>query len=211
MSDSIITIGDKKNAPNHPVRFSYLTVDKPRKAPGAEKERYSVLIIVDKESPDVKRINAAMRAAHAATPALASRKFESLDLILRDGDNPKDNKNDDENLKGKVYFNAGANLDYPPDVVGNKVDPDTGRLERLVVVGNDGKRTIVRGEDGAPAIKSGDFGAVTVAFFGYSGLKSGVTAGLRAIQKRRNGPALGGSSSADADFTADDDEDDFMR
>ncbi len=211
---SIVTLGAKKTAPDHPVRFSYLTVEKARvnRDEPEKPATYSVQIIVRKDSPDVARIHAAMRAAHKESSKIAAKDYDTLDLILRDGDDPKENKKKAPHLFGCVFFNASASLEYPPQVLGATIDPDTGRLERLVqtaVRGNEEVRVLVKGADGEPSIKSGDYGAVTVKFYGYAGKKVGISAGLRTVQKRRNGESLAGGAD-DSAFEAEDDAD-FLR
>ena len=192
-----IAIGKKSTAPEHPVRLSFLQVFEPRlpKNPKpSDKPKFSVQCIVSKKSPDVKRIDAAMRAAAAESKATKALDYDSLDLILRDGDNPKDNKKKAEHLKGCYFFNASCGPDYPPQVVGNTIDPETGKLERLT----------------KKSIKSGDYGAVTVNFYGYDmNGNQGISAGLRNVQKLRTGESLAGSADADDEFDADTD-DDFM-
>jgi len=197
-NETQIAVGKKKTAPGFPVRFSFLTVFEPKKGknpkPG-ELPKFSVQLIVDKKSPDVKLINAAMRAAHQESKAVKALDFDTLDVILRDGDNPKENKKKAEHLKGKFFFNASCGEDYPPQVVGNTLDPETGKLVRLT----------------KKDIKSGDFGAATVNFYGYdSNGNQGIAAGLRNIQKLAVGESLAGASDADDDFEADED-DDFMK
>ncbi len=212
-----IVVGSKKTAPGFPVRFSYLTIEEP-KLPNEPKEgdtpKFSVQIIVDKKSPDVARIHEAMKAAHKATPDIASLKYESLDLILRDGDNPKENKKDAEHLKGKYFFNASANPKYPPDVVSRFKGAD-GKLVRLVELVDNGKggkvRQIKLGDDGIPLIRSGDFGAVEVNFYGFKVKgNTGIAAGLRNIQMLERGEPLASFSNADDAFEADDENEDVL-
>jgi hypothetical protein len=197
-SSTQIAVGKKKTAPGFPVRLSFLQVFEaklPKQPKPGDLPKFSVQVIVDKKSPDVKLINAAMRAAAAESKATKALDYDTLDLILRDGDNPKENKKKAAHLLGKFFFNASCGEDYPPQVVGSTIDPETGKLERLT------KRDI----------KSGDFGAVTVNFYGYDSKgNQGVSAGLRNIQKLATGESLAGAADADEDFEADED-DDFMK
>jgi hypothetical protein len=188
-----ITVGNKE----FPVRFSYVTIDEPRlpsDPKAGDEPKYSVQIIVDKKSPDVARINAAMKVGAKESKDTAGVDYETLDLILRDGDNPKENKKKEPHLLGHYFFNASSSKAYKPEAVGTHKDPETGKLERL--------------KDGA--IKSGYFGAVNVKFYGYKQKGNvGVAARLNTIQLHKSGPLLGGGISADEAFEADDDS--FME
>jgi len=193
-----ITIGAKKTSPDHPVRFSYVTIDEPR-LPNDPKPndvpKFSIQCIVDKRSPDVARINAAMRAAAAEAKETKGHDYDTLDLILRDGDNPKENKKKEAHLFGHYFFNASCGASYKPEVVGTRKDPQTGKIERLP----------------AGSVKSGYFGAVNVKFYGYEQKGNrGVAARLNTVQLMKPGPLLGGGISADDAFEADD-EDSFME
>lgn len=197
-TDTKLTIGSKKTAPDHPVRFSFLNVFKARlqnnPKPG-EAPKFSTRIIVDKKSPDVPRIQAAMRAAHQSDKRIRGIDYDALDLILRDGDNPKENKKKAEHLKGCYFLNASCSEEYPPEVVGTHKDASTGKLVRL----------------GPKDIKSGDFGAVTLVFYGYdTNGNQGIAASLRNVQKRKDGTALASSANADEDFEAEEDDDLFQ-
>lgn len=196
-SEAQITIGGK-TAPDHPVRFSYVTIDEaklPNDPKPGDVKKFSVQVIVDKKSPDVARINAAMRVAAAESKDTKAYKYESLDLILRDGDDPKQNKKEEPHLFGHYFFNASCGEQYKPEAVGSRKDPATGKIERLQ----------------AGAIKSGYFGAVNVKFYGYEQKGNrGVAARLNTIQLLKPGPLLGGGISADDAFDADS-EDTFME
>lgn len=193
-----LALGKKATAPDHPVRFSYLTVFEaklPKKPKPNDRPKFSVQLIIDKKSPDLPKIHEAMKLAAKTSKATASVDYDTLDLILRDGDNPKENKKKQPHLFGCYFMNASCNEDYPPQVVGPKLDPETGKLQRLT----------------KKDIKSGDFGAATVNFYGYEANGNvGVAAGLRNIQLRKAGESLAGLSDADDDFDADED-DDFMN
>lgn len=194
-TSTTLTIGSKKTAPDHPVRFSFLQVFEaklPKNPKPGDKPKHSVQVIVDKKSPDVPLIHASMKAAHAADKKIRGLDYEALDLILRDGDNPKDNKKKHEHLKGCYFFNASCGAEYPPEVVGTHKDANTGKLVRLT----------------PKEIKSGDYGAVTVNFYGYDiNGNQGISAGLRNLQKRKTGESLANVSNADDDFEAEEDDD----
>lgn len=196
--DTTLTIGSKRTAPNHPVRFSFLHAFKaklPNNPKPGDKPKFSVQVIVDKKSPDLPAIHAAMKAAHQASKAIRGIDYDALDLILRDGDNPKENKKKLEHLKGCYFFNASCGEEYPPEVVGTTRDEATGKLVRL----------------GPKDIKSGDYGAVTVNFYGYdTNGNQGIAAGLRNLQKRKVGDSLANVSNADDDFDEEEDEDDIL-
>lgn len=190
---SQITVGSK----DHPVRFSYVTIDEPRLSkepkPG-EEPKFSIQVIVPKDSPHVARIQAAMRHAAANDKDTKGVDYDTLDLILRDGDNPKENKKKEQHLFGCYFFNASSSKAYKPEAVGTTKDPETGRLKRLE----------------AGAIKSGYYGAVNVKFYGYKQKgNTGVAARLNTVQLHKIGDLLGGGISADDAFEAD--EDSFME
>lgn len=196
-TDTKLTIGAKKTAPDHPARFSFLNVFKaklPNDPKPGDKPKFSVQVIVPKKSPDVARIVDAMKAAHQADKRIRGVDYDTLDLILRDGDNPKENKKKAEHLKGHYFFNASCSEEYPPEVVGTHKDAATGKLVRL----------------GPKDIKSGDYGAVSVVFYGYdTNGNQGIAASLRNVQLRSAGDALAGSSNPDEEFEADEDDDLF--
>ena len=197
-SEAQITVGSKKTSPDHMARFSYVTIDTPRlpndPKPG-DAEKYSVQVIIDKKSPDVARINHAMRVAAATSKDTMARDYDSLDLILRDGDDPKQNKEKAPHLLGHYFFNASSSKDYKPEAVGTRRDPQTGKVERLP----------------PGAIKSGYFGAVNIKFFGYDQKGNrGIAARLNNIQLMAPGPVLGGGITADEAFEVDE-GDSFME
>lgn len=217
-----ITIGGAKLSKDFPVRFSYLTVEEPRMPsepkPG-DKPKFSTVLIIKKNSPDVARIHDAMKAAHKAKGSpIANEDYDTLDLILRDGDNPKENKKKDPNLAGHYFMNASSNAEYPPGVVGKSIDPETGKLERLIVTvpvkgGKDGEtvRKIKVDGDGQPVLRSGDYGAAAVKFYGYDQKgNKGIAARLENVQFRKRGEALAGGRSADDSFEADETDDGFL-
>ena len=58
---------------------------------------------------------------------------------------------------------------------------------------------------------SGCYARVSINFYAFnSNGNRGIACGLGNIQKVRDGEPLGGKSTASADFTAQDDEEDFL-
>ena len=89
-----------------------------------------------------------------------------------DGIRPSDGDEFGPECKGHWVFTARAKTDYPPEVVDQNLNPIINQSEMY----------------------SGVYARVNVSFFPYSfGGKKGIGCGLGAIQKLRDGEALGGS------------------
>lgn len=170
------------------VRFSYANVFEPKSINGSE-EKYSVSILIDKN--DTKTISDIEKAIELAKQAGVS-KFggkipAKLKLPLRDGDEEKE---DDENYKGKYFVNANA-----------KIKPG--------LVDSRGRAIIDPTE-----FYSGCYGRASVTFYAFnSNGNKGIACGLNNIMKTEDGEPLGGRAKAEddfADFITNDEEDDFL-
>jgi hypothetical protein len=199
-----VTLGDKAN----PVRFHFLYAHKPKvqknPKPG-EVPMYTTMVLVPKAGNFKPQIEAAMRAAAANSRETRGVAYEALDLVLRDGDDPKELAKKEAKhpgasayLKGHWFFNCKSK--QKPEVVGT-----------VNVAGPGEKRKLNRLEEGD--IKWGDYGRITIRFYGYvTDGKQGIAASMGNIQKLRGGEPLGNRADADSDFEAEmDQEDDLLK
>lgn len=152
---------------------------------GAEKYSTSVLIPKDdKETVDAinKAIDAAIEEGIAKFGGKKPNKA-AIKLPLRDGDVERD----DEAYKGHWFINANSKT--APQIVDKHV-----------------KLILDRGE-----VYSGCYARVSLNFYAFnSNGNKGIACGLGNIQKIRDGEPLGGRASASDEFTAVDDDDDFL-
>lgn len=168
------------------VRLSYANVWEPKSINGGA-EKYSVSLIIPKsDKKTIAAINAAVDAAIDEGVAKFGGKKPnkaSIKLPLRDGDTERD----DEAYADSYFVNA--NSQTPPQIVDQNVNPIMDRSE----------------------IYSGVYARVSISFYAFnSNGNKGVACGLGNIQKVRDGQPLGNRSSAEDDFTAIEDEDDFL-
>nr|WP_269212720.1 DUF2815 family protein [Schaalia sp. lx-100] len=152
------------------VRLSYVNVFEPRQNSDDQKPKYSVSIIIPKT--DQATIAQVEKAVKQALEDGKDRKFngkipsvKALKLPLRDGDEERD----DEAYADSMFLNA--NSIRKPDLVDGALNPVLDPDE----------------------IYSGIYANVLVSFYAYSvNGNRGVAVGLQAIQKVRDGQALGG-------------------
>lgn len=168
------------------VRLSYANVWEPKSINGGA-EKYSVSIIIPKsDKKTIAAINAAVDAAiEEGLAKFGGRKPNkaAIKLPLRDGDTERD----DEAYADSYFVNA--NSQTPPQIVDQNVNPIMNRSE----------------------IYSGVYARVSINFYAFnSNGNKGVACGLGNIQKVRDGQPLGNRSTAEDDFTAIDDDDDFL-
>lgn len=160
------------------VRFSYVHVAEPV-SDDAGREKYSVCVLIPKDSPDIPAIKAAIQAAAEAGKAkLANAKGvlpSNYKQPLRDGDTERDLDTNPE-CEGMLFINASTTR--RPGIVGKHceaLDPSE--------------------------IYSGCYGHVSLNFFAYNtATNKGVGAGLNNIMKTEDGEPLAGGSSAASDF-----------
>ncbi len=165
------------------VRLSYANVWEPVSINGS-KPKYSVSLIIPKDdTKTVNEINAAIDAAIKEGASKFGGKIPSkaaLKLPLRDGDEERD----DEAYRGCYFINA--NSPTAPQIVDRSVNPILDRSE----------------------VYSGCYARVSINFYAFnSNGNRGIACGLGNIQKVKDGPALGGRSSAADDFATDVDDD----
>lgn len=168
------------------VRLSYANVWEPKSINGGA-EKYSVSLIIPKsDKKTIAAINAAVDAAIDEGLAKFGGKKPNkaaIKLPLRDGDTERD----DEAYADSYFVNA--NRQTPPQIVDQNVNPIMDRSE----------------------IYSGVYARVSISFYAFnSNGNKGVACGLGNIQKVRDGQPLGNRSSAEDDFTAIEDDDDFL-
>lgn len=168
------------------VRLSYANVWEPKSINGGA-EKYSVSLIIPKsDKKTIAAINAAVDAAIDEGLAKFGGKKPNktaIKLPLRDGDTERD----DEAYADSYFVNA--NSQTPPQIVDQNVNPIMDRSE----------------------IYSGVYARVSISFYAFnSNGNKGVACGLGNIQKVRDGQPLGNRSSAEDDFTAIEDDDDFL-
>ena len=168
------------------VRLSYANVWEPKSINGGA-EKYSVSLIIPKsDKKTIAAINAAVDAAIDEGLAKFGGKKPNkaaIKLPLRDGDTERN----DEAYPDSYFVNA--NSQTPPQIVDQNVNPIMDRSE----------------------IYSGVYARVSISFYAFnSNGNKGVACGLGNIQKVRDGQPLGNRSSAEDDFTAIEDEDDFL-
>jgi hypothetical protein len=167
-----------------PVRLSYIALLEP-KPDDRGNMKYGCQVIIDKkDKKNLKILNDAIQQAFTEGKQMLGVKSDkmpaasaSFKICLRDGDVDKP---DDENLEGKMFFNANSNS--KPQVVGR--DP-----RELLVDPNE--------------IYSGMWAniSLTVKAFTADGNKSkGITAYLGNVQKVKDDTRFDGRKSASQEF-----------
>lgn len=171
------------------TRFSYLFVNEPREATDGGKKKYSVSLIIPKsDTVTVEKIKRAIQAAYEEGQAKLKGNGKSVPALknihtpLRDGD---EDKPDDPAYKNSYFINASSTI-KPPVVDANNntiMDPDE--------------------------IYSGCYGRAAINFYCYNfNGNKGISAGLIALQKLRDGEPLGGRVNGETEFLDDDEDDD---
>ena len=108
---------------------------------------------------------------------------QAIKLSLRDGDIERD----DDVYKGHYFLNASST--EAPQIVDRRVQPILDQSE----------------------VYSGCYARVSLNFYAFnSNGNKGVACGLGNIQKIKDGPRLGGRTTATDDFVSEDADDDFL-
>lgn len=159
------------------VRFSYVHLFEKD-----NNDKYSVSLIIPKNSPQIAEIKAAIQsAAQAGVAKLGSNFRLDINKVLHDGDIEKIN---DEAYANSYYLNAKSS---------KKVG-----IVKKNESGIGGKTTDITDPD---EFYSGCYGAAAIAFFAFnSGTNRGIGCALNNVYKAEDGERLGGGSSAEADF-----------
>ncbi len=162
------------------VRFSYVTVDKPRASEEGAEPKYSVVLLIPKsDTVTLKNIKAAI--VDAATAFKARHGEASLPanpmIPIHDGDGPKPNGGEyGEECKGCYVMNASSK-DKPMlrDSFNQELfDPNE--------------------------LYSGCYGRAVINFYGYNNRRKGIGCGLLGLQKLHDGEPLGGIRASADDF-----------
>lgn len=159
------------------VRFSYVHLFEKD-----NNDKYSVSLIIPRNSPHIAEIKAAVQAAAKNGVAKLGSNFRlDINKVLHDGDIEKIN---DEAYANSYYLNAKS-----PKKVGIVKKNESG-------IG--GKTTDITDPD---EFYSGCYGMASVTFFAFnSGTNRGIGCALNNVLKTEEGERLGGGASAEADF-----------
>ena len=165
------------------VRFCYANVFEPTAMQEGGDKKYNVAVLIPKkDKATIEKINKAVENAIQAgidKVGKNGKPVANLKMPLRDGDEARP---DDAAFAGCYFVNCTSQR--KPGVVDADLNP------------------IMEKED----FYSGCYGRVSINFYAFnvSGNK-GVAAGLNNLQKLEEGERLAGGSSAEEDFSDDDD------
>lgn len=167
--------------------WSYVNVWSPKAIAENATPKYSVSCIIKKDSPDVEKVKAAIKAAYEE--GLSKLKgnsktapaFETLKTPLRDGDTERP---DDPAYKGCYFINANSTT--APGIVDIDINPILDHSE----------------------VYSGCRGRVSISLYAFNNSGNrGIAASLNNLQKVSDDTPLGSKATAESDFATDDDED----
>ena len=179
------------------VRLSFVNLVEPRVGFVGQAPKYSVLLLIPKE--DTKTVEAIKRAQQAALDNGKASTFggsipKKWKDTFRDGDEEQDTEQAPE-YAGHYFMNVGASEKYPPVLV-------------------DQRRQKLSKDDASVAFYSGMYARVSMNAFPFNAQGSkGVSFGINAVQKVRDGEPLSGAVvDVDSDFDdlGDDDVDDLI-
>lgn len=164
--------------------WSYANLWAPKAINENSTPKYSVSCIIKKDSEDVAKVKAAIKAAYdeglskLKGNSKTAPNFASIKTPLRDGDVERP---DDPIYKGCYFINA--NSTSAPGIVDRDVNPILDHSE----------------------VYSGCKGRVSITFYAFnnSGNK-GIACSLNNVQKWSDGEPLGGKASAESDFASED-------
>lgn len=164
------------------VRLSYVHLLSPFSGDTNAEKKYSVVLIVPKtELEQIKAIKSTLLKAYENGVANVWKtnppKIENIKIPLRDGD--KDRAEDDA-FKGCYFINANSKT--KPGIIDRNREDLTDPLRESEVY-------------------SGMYATVSVTFYAYDAKGNrGIACGLNNVLKVKDGPFLGGRSSATDDF-----------
>lgn len=166
-------------------RISYAHVWEPARIAKDPKSplKYSLSVIIEKSDKEqIDRITKAINAAYAigmastkATQSLKGIDPKRMEMPFKDADQDF-KKKDDEVYKGKYFISCKS--DTQPRVLDE-------RKEEMI---------------DKTKFYSGCYAYVSINFFPFNNVASGIGAGLNNIMKIADGVALGGKQSAEVDF-----------
>lgn len=163
-----------------PCRLSYANIWEARQSMEGDKMQYSCCLLIPKaDTATIQRIQKLMAKieSEAVTSKWGGKKPASYaHPLLRDGDTDP-TKGGDSNYAGCYFINAKANADHPPKVIDARCNPVMDREE----------------------VYSGCYANVKVSIYAYNNPKGGkgLSAGLVAVQKTKDGARLGGDTGTD--------------
>lgn len=159
------------------VRLSYEHILKPYAFRPGQEEKYSCTLLIDKnDKKTLQDINNAIAAAieMGVEGKWNGSKPAKVQIPIHDGDGtrPSDGEEFGEECKGCFVMTASSNVDYPPAVVDQRVQPIVDATE----------------------VYSGMYARVNVRFFPYNfNGRKGIGCALQAVQKVKDGEPLGAS------------------
>lgn len=163
-----------------PCRLSYANIWEARQSMEGDKMQYSCCLLIPKtDTATIQRLQKLMTKieSEATTTKWGGKKPASYaHPLLRDGDTDP-TKGGDSNYAGCYFLNAKANADHPPKIIDARCNPVMDRDE----------------------VYSGCYANVKVSIYAYNNPKGGkgLSAGLVAIQKTKDGARLGGDTGTD--------------
>lgn len=170
--------------------WSYANVWAPKAITEGATPKYSVSLIIKKDSPDVDKIKAAIQFAYneGLSKLKGSSKvapaLEAIKTPLRDGDKERPG---DEAYAGCYFINA--NSTDAPGIVDAACNPILDHSE----------------------VYSGVRGRCSVTFYAFNNAGNrGIAVNLNNLQKWFDDEPLGSKATAEADFKADSESDDFL-
>ena len=187
MNKNVKTSNPMKVITGPNTRWSYANVWEPKSINGGT-PKYSVSLIIPKsDALTVAKLEAAINAAYHEGEAKLKGNGKSVPALttiktpLRDGDIERP----DDSAYANAYF-VNANATSAPGVVDADRNPILTRSE----------------------VFSGVYGRASISFYAFnSSGNRGIACGLNNLQKVRDGEPLGGKSSAESDFSSNEDED----
>lgn len=163
-----------------PCRLSYANIWEARQSMEGDKMQYSCCLLIPKTDTAtiqaIKTLMAKIEKEAKATKWSGRMPASYAHPLLRDGDTDP-TKGGDSNYAGCYFINAKANADHPPKIIDARCNPVMDRDE----------------------VYSGCYANVKVSIYAYNNPKGGkgLSAGLVAIQKTKNGARLGGDTGTD--------------
>lgn len=163
------------------VRLSYVSVFEPKMTPQGV-EKYSVTCLLPKSDTNgYKQLMSAINEEIDEAKDTTLKGVTKPRIPIHDGDGTSPNGSEyGPECKGHWVFTASANVDYPPQMYDQRVQP---LLDRS-------------------ALYSGCWGHVAISIYAYNNQSKGIGFGLNGIQKVKDDEALGFSFNANNAFTA---------
>lgn len=171
------------------VRFSYLTVFKPRAFAEGSPEQYSVVLLIPKDqTKTIRKIKKAIdeEIREGMASFWKGKKPANLWNPLRDGD---DEKADEHPEYEGMYFLTAKSTQKP------------------ILLDEDGEELFDQSE-----MYSGCWGRADITFFAFDNKTKGVGVGLNALKKTKDDKPFGNAmtvESAKKSFEEDEDEEDW--